>query len=241
MRKWTFATVCSLAMAFGCHSKQPPARPSTQPAASTAPTNRSESTSTSTMADSVVLFAVVAQPPQAGPDDIRNILVTDSGFLSATGAGIVRYEVKGGVPMASSQYAARDGLPSSNCFVLKLDAKGGVWAQCDNGVGYLAKGSAKWQGFTEKNALAPGPVTAVESVAGGGSGMGDYRRRAGHGEHRGPYVEAFRRHESHRHLRASHPKYRLVPAEAIGQEYRRLRLAHVAVRSGHGDLEGHPE
>ena len=58
MRKWTFATVCSLAMAFGCHSKQPPARPSTQPAASTAPTNRSESTSTSTMADSVVLFAV---------------------------------------------------------------------------------------------------------------------------------------------------------------------------------------
>ena len=96
---------------------------------------------------------------QSGPNDVRDILVVDDGFLAATGTAIIRYRYSGDVPVASATYTDRDGLPSGNCYLLKKDADGGTWANCQGGIAYLAAKSTRWKSFTEKNGLAPGNVT----------------------------------------------------------------------------------
>ncbi|MCX5670511.1 MAG: hypothetical protein NTU94_04220, partial [Planctomycetota bacterium] len=63
---------------------------------------------------------------QSGPNDVRDIVVLDNGFLIATGAAIVRYQYSGDTPKASSVYTSRHGLPSGNCYLLRRDADGGV-------------------------------------------------------------------------------------------------------------------
>ena len=98
---------------------------------------------------------------QSGPNDVRDILVVDDGFLVATGTAIIRYRYSGDTPVAAALYTARDGLPCGNCYLLKRDADGGIWAYCQGGVGYLAAKASRWKTFSQQNGLAPGNTTAI--------------------------------------------------------------------------------
>jgi hypothetical protein len=104
---------------------------------------------------------------QSGPNDVRDILVLNNGFLIATGAAIIRYQYSDDTPKATSVYTSRNGLPSDNGYLLKRDADGGVWAHCQGGVGYLGPKADRWQDFTEKNGLAPGNATNIALSADG--------------------------------------------------------------------------
>ena len=100
-------------------------------------------------------------PWPGGPNDVRDILVVDDGFMVATGGGILycRYEPDG--PKVIADYGPADGLPSGNCYSLAQDADGGIWTVFYGGVGWLAKGAKRWQTFTEEGSLAPGTVLKV--------------------------------------------------------------------------------
>ena len=103
---------------------------------------------------------------QSGPNDI-DILVVDDGFLVATGAAVLRDRYSGDTPTPAAVYTARDGLPSGNCFLLRGDAEGGIWAHCQGGVADLAAKSNQWRAFTAKNGLAPGNATTLAVSADG--------------------------------------------------------------------------
>ena len=106
-------------------------------------------------------------PSQGGADDVRAILILDDGFLVATGAGVARYAVTDGRPSLKASYSVEDGLPSDNCYLLKMDSAGGVWAACEGGVAYLPKGGSKWQPFTDENGL---PASTINDLVLSGRG-----------------------------------------------------------------------
>lgn len=102
-----------------------------------------------------------------GPNDVRDILTVENGFLVATGTAIIRYQYFGDMPRAVAVDTADHGLPSGNCYSLCRDANGGAWARCQGGVGYLAPNADRWRAFTSKNGLAPGAVKDVAVSADG--------------------------------------------------------------------------
>lgn len=155
MITWKYVVSCLFLLAAGSRAAEPASGPSSPPAAQTQSISEFEAfDSNGTLPE----FKI----PHAGPDDTRDILLTDGGFLAATGNGIFRYEIRGGEPKATARYVASDGLPSANCLSLRADATGGIWALCEGGVGYLPKGAENWRSFTHENGLAPGRVTAIE-------------------------------------------------------------------------------
>lgn len=103
----------------------------------------------------------ISREPNAGPNDVRDILVAGDQLLIATGHGIQRYDFSQDVPRGMALVTVRDGLPSDDCFLLKEDARGGVWACCEGGVGYLPAGAERWQAFTAQNGLPPGRITSI--------------------------------------------------------------------------------
>ncbi|MHC4715844.1 MAG: hypothetical protein ACYS5V_02645, partial [Planctomycetota bacterium] len=158
-----FVVVSMIAAIAGCESsaRQGSRTPSFQP-------RSEEDIDASGIIDPDGTVPELGRFTHSGANDIRDILLVDGGFLVATGKGTVRYALKADGPALVGEYFHTDGLPSDNCFLLKLDAAGGVWALCEGGVGFLAKGAREWAAFSGSNGLPPGTVTSLQLSPAGG-------------------------------------------------------------------------
>ncbi len=96
---------------------------------------------------------------RASCNDVRDLLVLDNGFMAATGDGILHYEhVENGAELLA-HYTVADGLPTSECHLLKTDSEGKIWAVCARGVACLAPGEVRWRAFVAGKELPNGTVT----------------------------------------------------------------------------------
>jgi hypothetical protein len=103
----------------------------------------------------------------SAPDEVIRLMVTSDGFVAATAADVVRYELVGGMPRVVAAYSTKDGLPRGRCLKLLTDARGGIWAAFEAGVAYLPKGGSRWRSFTAKNGLPGGEVKEIALSAKG--------------------------------------------------------------------------
>lgn len=103
----------------------------------------------------------------AGGSVFRDVLIDGNDVHAATGDGVVEYALERSGATTKAEYRKSSGLPSSNAFVIRMDARGGIWCMCEGGIGYRGKGEKKWASYTKGDGLPRGTITSLTLSADG--------------------------------------------------------------------------
>jgi hypothetical protein len=102
-----------------------------------------------------------------GHSALRDVLADGNDIFVATGDGILKYTVGQAAMTRTAEYRESSGLPSDNVFLLRKDARGGIWCMCEGGIGYRSGKSDKWVSYTQDRGLSLGTLTSLTTSSDG--------------------------------------------------------------------------